>query len=85
VASYSVLVKASVAKELDAVPRKDLQRIVKKIGSLAMNPRPNGCEKLSSLERYRLRQGDYRIIYAIDDSVRQVMVVKVGHRSDVYR
>jgi mRNA interferase RelE/StbE len=85
VASHSVLVKASVAKELDAVPRKDLQRIVKKIGSLAMNPRPNGCEKLSSLERYRLRQGDYRIIYAIDDSVRQVMVVKVGHRSDVYR
>jgi len=85
VASYSIVVKASAAKELDAVPRKELQRIIKKGGALATNPPPNGSEKLSGAERYRLRQGDYRIIYAIDDSVRQVIVVKIGHRRDVYR
>jgi mRNA interferase RelE/StbE len=85
VANYSVVVKASAAKELDAVPRKELQRIVKKIRALATNPRPNGCEKLSGAERYRLRQGGYRIIYAIGDSVRQVIVVKIGHPRDVYR
>lgn len=84
-ASYSIVVKAPAAKELDAVPRKELQRIIKKVGALATNPRTNGSEKLSGAERYRLRQGDYRIIYAIDDSVRQVIVVKIGHRRDVYR
>lgn len=84
-ASYSIVIKASAAKELDGVPRKELQRIVKKVGALATNPRPNGCEKLSGAERYRLRQGDYRIIYAIDDSARKVIVVKIGHRRDVYR
>jgi mRNA interferase RelE/StbE len=85
VASYSIVIKASAAKELDGVPRKELQRIVKKVAALATNPRPNGCEKLSGAERYRLRQGDYRIIYAIDDSARNVIVVKIGHRRDVYR
>lgn len=83
-ASYSIFVKASAAKELDAVPRKALPRVVKKIGALAMNPRTIGCEKLSGAEKYRLRHGDYRIVYAIDDSVQQVIVVKIGHRRGVY-
>ncbi|HEY5088131.1 MAG TPA: type II toxin-antitoxin system RelE/ParE family toxin [Gemmatimonadaceae bacterium] len=84
-ANYSVVVKASAAKELDAIPRKELQRIVKKIGALITSPRPLGCEKLSGAEKYRLRQGDYRIVYEIDDSARRVIIVKIGHRRDVYR
>lgn len=84
-AVYSVLVKASAAKDLDAVPRKELQRIVKKIGMLGANPRPRGSEKLSGAERYRLRQGDYRIVYAINDAEQCVTIVRIAHRRDVYR
>ena len=84
-ASYSLLVKASAAKELDAVPPRELQRIVKKIGTLATSPRPHGCEKLSGAERFRLRQGDYRIIYEIDDTARRIIIVKIGRRRDVHR
>ena len=84
-ASYRIEVKRSAAKELEALPVKDRRRIVSKIGALLNNPRPTGCEKLSGREKYRLRQGAYRILYAIDDDRQLVTVVKVGHRSDVYR
>jgi mRNA interferase RelE/StbE len=84
-AVYSIFLKDSVRKDLDAIPKNDLQRIIEKIGSLAENPRPVGCEELSGQERYRLRQGNYRIIYSIQDTELTIWVVKVGHRREVYR
>ena len=84
-ASYRLQIKTSAAKELEAVPLKDRRRIVRRIQNLADDPRPSGCEKLSGHEKYRLRQGDYRILYAVDDDKPSVVVVKIGHRRDVYR
>lgn len=84
-ASYSVRIKRSAAKELEAVPPKDRKRIVKRIEGLAADHRPPGCEKLSGEEKYRLRQGDYRILYEIADQALIITVVKIGNRRDVYR
>ena len=84
-ASYELTFRKSVAKDLRAFPKQDVKRITRRIRSLADDPRPPGCEKLSGRERYRIRQGDYRIIYAIEDNRLTVLIVKVGHRSDVYR
>ena len=84
-AKYNLLIKPSAAKEIDSIPsKKDRQRIVDRILKLADNPRPPGCEKLSGQDKYRVRQGRYRIIYAIEDDDLLVYVVKVGHRKDVY-
>lgn len=83
-ASYSVTFKKSVAKDLRAIPNQDVKRILQRIESLAVDPRGEGCVKLSSLERYRVRQGVYRIIYEIHDDRLVVHIVKVGHRSSVY-
>jgi mRNA interferase RelE/StbE len=86
VARFEILIKRSAAKEIEAISRKkDRQRIVRKIGQLAENPRPPGSQKLSGRDRYRIRQGPYRIVYSIADDRLIVYVVKVGHRSDVYR
>lgn len=84
-ASYRVLLKRSAAKELEALPLKDRRRVVRRIQGLADDPRPAGCEKLSGQDKYRLRQGDYRILYSVDDAGSNVTVVKIGHRRDVYR
>lgn len=85
-AQYRLLIKASAAKELKAITsKKERQRVVKRIQSLETNPRPRGSQKLSARERYRIRQGQYRIVYAIEDDVLVVYVVKIGHRKDVYR
>ena len=84
-ASYKVLIKRSAAKELEAVPLKDRRRLVRRIEGLATNPRPVGGQKLSGEEKYRLRQGDYRILYEISDEELVVTVVRIGHRRDVYR
>jgi mRNA interferase RelE/StbE len=85
VGSYSLEVKRSAAKEIADLPKSDCQRVVAKIQLLASDPRPHGCEKLSSAEKYRIRQGDYRILYEIDDSTKRVIIVKVGNRKEVYR
>jgi mRNA interferase RelE/StbE len=85
VARYSVLVKKTAADELSRIPKKELLRIIERIRSLEENPRPFGCEKLSAQERYRIRQGNYRIVYSIDDDGRTVEVFKIGHRREVYR
>jgi mRNA interferase RelE/StbE len=85
VASYSVLIKRSAAKEIDKLPTADRRRVVSKIAGLAREPRPAGCEKLSGEEKYRLRQGNYRILYEIIDRELIVTVVKEGNRRDVYR
>ena len=84
-ASYSLEMKRSAARELRQVPPKDRGRVVARIRALATDPRPPGAEKLSGQERYRVRQGDYRILYEIEDDVLRIMVVKIGHRRDVYR
>jgi mRNA interferase RelE/StbE len=85
VASYKRLIKPSAAKELEALPEKDRRRTATKIQRLARDPRPAGAEKLSGQDRYRLRQGDYRILYSIDNASAAVVIVKIGHRRDVYR
>ena len=83
---YRVFIKTSALKEIEAIGQKaDRQRIVRRIRGLAADPRPPGCEKLSGRDRYRLRQGKYRIVYSIEDENLVVYVVKVGHRKDVYR
>ena len=85
-AKYKLRIKKSAAKELESVPRKnDRRRIVSRIQALAENPRPQGCKKLSGSERYRIRQGSYRIIYAIEDEELIIYVVKIGDRKSVYR
>ena len=84
-ANYRLQIKQSAAKELEAVPQKDRRRIVRRIAALAKDPRPPGCEKLSGQEKYRVRQGDYRIVFAVDDEELNVVVVKIGHRRDAYR
>ena len=84
-ASYELVFKRSVAKDLREFPKVDVRRILQRIRSLEDDPRPPGCEKLSGQERYRLRQGVYRIVYEIHDKVLVVLIVKIGHRRDVYR
>lgn len=84
-AAYKLFFKKSVQKDFDAIPKKDLKRILNRIEALAENPRPPGCEKLTGQERYRLRQGPYRIVYSIQDDELTVWVVKVGHRKHIYR
>jgi mRNA interferase RelE/StbE len=85
VANYRLLTKRSAAKELEVLPKKDLARIAAKIQRLAVHPRPPGSEKLSGEEKYRLRQGDYRVLYSIDDKAMTVTIVKIGHRREIYR
>jgi mRNA interferase RelE/StbE len=85
VASYSLIIRRSAGKEIEALPLADRRRVVARIQALASDPRPPGCEKLSGEEKYRLRQGDYRILYEIADRDLIVTVVKVGNRRDVYR
>jgi mRNA interferase RelE/StbE len=84
-AVYKVHFKTSVEKDFATIPKKDLKKILKRIEGLAENPRPWGCEKLTGQERYRLRQGRYRIVYSIQDDELTVWVVKVRHRKDIYR
>jgi len=85
VANYKILIKSTAAKELARLPKKDIQRITSKIKSLSADPRQHGCEKLSAQERYRIRQGNYRIVYSIEDNKLIVYVIKIAHRSVVYK
>ena len=84
-AAYKVFFKKSVEKDFTAIPKKNLKKIFERIEALAEDPRPPGCEKLTGQQRYRLRQGRYRILYSIQDDELTVWVVKVGHRKDIYR
>jgi mRNA interferase RelE/StbE len=83
--SYKILIKRSAVRELAEIPRKDLEKIVRRVRDLEQDPRPFGCRKLSGKDKYRLRQGDHRIVYAVDDSRRIVEVYKIGNRREVYR
>ena len=84
-ARYKLLFKKSVAKDLRALPKKDVQNILRRIEALAEQPRAAGCKKLSAREFYRVRQGVYRIIYEVQETVLIIMVVNVAHRSVVYK
>jgi mRNA interferase RelE/StbE len=84
-ALYSIYFRSSVYKELNKIPKTDQIKITKRINTLVINPRPHGCKKLTGQNRYRIQQGDYRIIYEIHDDEIVVWVVKVGHRKDIYR
>ena len=83
--AYKLFFKKSVQKDFGSIPKKILKRILSRIESLSEDPRPKGCEKLTGQERYRLRQGRYRIVYSIQDDELTVWVVKIGHRKDIYR
>jgi mRNA interferase RelE/StbE len=87
VADYKILLKASAAKEIEAIGSKeDRRKIVEKVHGLGTDPRAKGSEKLAGYDdRFRIRQGHYRVVYLIDDSRREVTIFKVGHRKDVYR
>ena len=82
---YRIVVRKSVAKDLKGIPKKDVRCILETIETLAEEPRPSGTKKLSGQNRYRLRQGDYRISYEIIDEKLVICVVRVGNRRDVYR
>ena len=85
-ASYKLLIKPSAAKEIESTPKKDRLRIIKRIQDLSTDPRPPACEKLSGHDdKYRVRQGTYRIVYTISDVGLVICIVKVGHRKGVYR
>jgi mRNA interferase RelE/StbE len=86
VEKYKVSIKRSAVKEIEAIPqKKERQRIIRRIGLLAKDPHPPGSRKLSGHDKFRVRQGSYRIVYSIEDNELIVVVVKVGHRKDVYR
>ena len=86
-ANYKLLIKKSAARELEAIAgKKDRERITRRILALAENPRPAGVEKLSGTsEKYRVRQGDFRILYEIQDEVLTIYIVRIGDRKDIYR
>ena len=84
-ASYSLAFKKSVARDLRSIPNKDVKRILNRINSLRDDPRAEGCVKLSNQEKYRARQGSYRIVYEIQDTELVILVVKVAHRGQVYQ
>ena len=82
---YRVEIKKSAVKEIEHLPRKDMKAVLYKIEALSENPRPRDCKKLSSQGKYRIRCGNYRILYSIEDDILTIYVVKVGNRKDVYR
>ncbi len=84
-ASYRLLIKPSAAKELEGLPTKDRRRLADRIQGLSTEPRPAGCEKVSGHDLYRVRQGTYRVLYAVNDQEHIVLVIRIGHRREVYR
>ena len=84
-ARYELSFRPSVAKDLRDVAKTDVKKILARIDSLRDDPRPPGCEKLSGQESYRLRQGNYRIVYAIEDQMLVIEILKIGHRREIYR
>ena len=84
-AKYKIEIKKTAVKELNNLPLNDLKKIIQKIQNLAVNPRPPGCKKLAGEEKYRIRCGNYRILYMIEDDILIIYIVKIVHRRDVYR
>jgi mRNA interferase RelE/StbE len=82
---YNIKIKHGAEKEIKGFLKQDVVLIIKKIKILSSNPRPNGCEKLKGNIYYRVRHGDYRIVYEVDDSLKLVHIIKVGHRREIYK
>ena len=82
---YEIFFKKSVEKDLNRIGKNELKKIIERITALADNPRPPGCEKLTGLERYRIRQGHYRILYSVQDHELTIWVIKIAHRKDIYK
>ena len=82
---YRIILRPSAARQARRLPRRDYERIAKAIDTLAEDPRPHGIEKLQGASLWRLRIGDYRVIYAIDDEQMLITVVRIGHRREIYR
>ena len=84
-AVYKIFFKKSVGKDLESIPKKELKKILERIRNLSDNPRPPGSLKLNGQERYRIRQGRYRVLYSIQEEERTIWIVKVAHRKEAYR
>lgn len=84
-AEYEIFFRESVYKDFRKIPKKDLQKILSKIQKLGLEPRPSGSEKLTGQELFRIRQGNYRILYSIQDNQLIIWVIKVRHRKGIYR
>jgi len=82
---YKVGLRRQVQKYLDKLPKSDFEAVIEAIQDLAQTPRPRGIEKVKTTGLWRIRQGDYRIVYAIDDSEQLVTIVRVGHRREIYK
>jgi len=82
---YKIFFKKSVLKELENVPKPTLQRILKRIQELPNNPKPIGSQKLSNYNLYRIRQGNYRIVYLINNKKLELQIFKIGHRKEIYK
>jgi mRNA interferase RelE/StbE len=82
---YKIFFKKSALKELEKVPKIHLQKIIKKIQKLSDTPKPVGSQKLSNYNLYRMRQGDYRVVYFIDNKKPEIQIFKIGHRKDIYK
>jgi mRNA interferase RelE/StbE len=83
--NYTVLLKVSAERELDLLPPPLHSRITERLAGLSEAPRPRGSKKLHGVEAYRIRVGDYRILYEVDDPRKRITVYSIGHRRDVYR
>lgn len=81
---YQLLIEKRVQKQLERIPEPDYSKIKKSILDLAKNPRPVGCKKLKGRDGFRIRQGNYRIIYEVKDHILTVLIVAAGHRKDIY-
>jgi mRNA interferase RelE/StbE len=84
-AKYKLVFKQSVAKDLRTIPNAQVAKIIARIDMLAENPRAAGCIKLSGSDKYRVRQGDHRIVYEIRDTELVVSVIRIAHRSSIYK
>jgi len=82
---YKVELRRRAQRALDKLPRTHFEAVVETVKQLAQTPRPRGMEKVKTAGLWRIRQGDYRIIYAIDDNEQLVTVVRMGHRREIYR
>lgn len=83
--AYKILIKPSAIKDLDLIPDKEVKRLLSHINNLSSEPRPIGVQKLSNTEGYRIRSGNYRVIFEINDKLQAVLIYRIKHRKDVYR
>ena len=82
---YKVIIKSSAQRDLDKLPNKEVSRIIRRISQLKNNPRPVGVQKLTDKEGYRIRTGNYRFLFEIDDKNKEVSVYRIKHRKEAYK